>query len=75
MTELDPAVAAGRLGGFRPRAKERQRAIVFQDRIAGPLQVASVDHYVAGQEEAGAALGPGLIQGAVRVGWAAVRVG
>ena len=56
MTELDPAVAAGRLGGFRPRAKEGQRAIVFQDHIAGALQVAPVDHYVAGQEQAGAAL-------------------
>ncbi|MNV44416.1 hypothetical protein D3C71_1361750 [compost metagenome] len=62
MVELHPEMRTAGPTDAGPLAEALQVALVFQRYTAGTGHGATVDHYIAGQQQAGPALGPGLIQ-------------
>ena len=83
-TRSDREAARGKQSG---RTQEIQRLIgrslravfdlraVFQHDAVGARHGAVVDHHVAGQDQAGAAVGPGLVQAQQRVGRRVIGIG
>ena len=61
VVELHPELRALGAADARPVAEALQQAVVFQHHAAGAGHGATVDHHVAGQQQAGATLGPGLV--------------
>ncbi len=75
--QLHPDMRAFALGGGRPGFQRRQLVSVLRTlngHIAGMLQVASVDLYIAGEQQARAVFGPGAIERLVRLRRAVARI-
>ncbi|MNY24925.1 hypothetical protein D3C86_1586700 [compost metagenome] len=67
MVELHPEMRTAGPTDAGPLAEALQVALVFQRYTAGAGHGAAVDHHIAGQQQAGFALGPGLIQAQQRL--------
>ncbi|MOA03788.1 hypothetical protein D3C78_1233120 [compost metagenome] len=67
MVELHPEVRTAGPTDTGPLAETIQVALVFQGYTAGAGHGAAVDHHIAGQQQAGFTLGPGLIQAQQRL--------
>ena len=62
MVELHPDLRAMSLADARPLAEFIQLPLIFQHHAARAGHGAAIDHHIAGQQQANATLGPGLIQ-------------
>jgi hypothetical protein len=74
VADLHPELVAGNGPGPRPFTQSILAAVTVDDDVAGPFQEPSVDHHVAGDQQAGAASRPALIQLYVGRRGAIVRV-
>ena len=62
VAELHPELCALCAANLRPAAEFVELTIVFQHHAAGAGHGAAIDHHVARQQQARAALGPGLVE-------------
>ena len=75
MTDLHPEVIAPARARGGPAAQRVLAAIAVDDDVAGPFEVAPVDHHVAGEVHAGAAVRPTSVERLVPLGRVVVGVG
>ncbi|MNX31723.1 hypothetical protein D3C86_619160 [compost metagenome] len=75
MIELHPELRTTGPANVRPLSKAPKVALILQHHAAGAGHGAAVDHHVAGQQQTGPALGPGLVQAKQRVVGRLIEIG
>src|SRR3990167_9398095 len=75
VVELHPELRPPGATNVRPITKALQLAVVLQCYAAGAGHGAAVDHHIAGQQQAGTALGPGPVEAQQLIGGALVGSG
>ncbi len=74
MVDLQPELRAFGTADRSPALEPGQLRFVFQHHATGAGHGAAVDHHVAGNQQAGAALGPALVKAHQVLGWRVLAI-